>query len=370
MNVFGELDKRDHEQVVFCNDRESGLKAIIAIHNTTLGPALGGCRIWPYSSEEDALRDALRLSRGMTYKSAAAGLNLGGGKAVIIGDPKTLKTEQLFRVFGRFVQSLGGRYITAEDVGTTVQDMDWIWLETDYVTGISRTRGGSGDPSPVTAYGVFQGIKAALKYQTDSDSIKGQTVALQGVGQVGYHLLHHLVAAGAKVVASDVNPANLQRAQSKFSDIEFVAAEEILDVPASIFIPCALGGVVNDETLNRFQCPIICGSANNVLQDEEKHSAELHKRNILYIPDFIVNAGGLINVANELVRYERRQAMQQTSRIYDVVLQVLKTAEEKRITTLQASKILAERRIHNVGRIKHTYVGTALARPRTLRGLN
>lgn len=362
MNIFDELAKRDHEQIVFCNDKESGLKAIIAIHNTTLGPALGGCRMWPYSSEEDALRDALRLSRGMTYKSAAAGLNLGGGKAVIIGDPKTMKTEKLFRVFGRFVQTLGGRYITAEDVGTTVQDMAWVWMETEYVTGINRSFGGSGDPSPMTAYGVFQGIKAALKFKTGSDSLENMTVALQGVGQVGYHLLEHLIPAGAKVIATDLNSENLRRAQLAFSGIEFVAPEKIYEAPCTIFIPCALGGIVNDETIPKFRCQLIAGSANNVLADEDKHSAELEKRNILYIPDFVISAGGLINVANELIRYERKQAMRQTSGIYDIVNQVLNIAQEEKITTLKASKTLAERRILGVGRIKHTYVGSPLAK--------
>lgn len=362
MNVFEELDKRDHEQIVFCNDKESGLKAIIAIHNTTLGPALGGCRMWPYASENDALKDVLRLSRGMTYKSAAAGLNLGGGKAVIIGDPKKIKSEKLFRVFGRFVQSLGGRYITAEDVGTTVQDMAWVWMETDFVTGINRAFGGSGDPSPITAYGVFQGIKAALQHQTGTDSLAGLTVALQGVGQVGYHLLHHLVPAGAKVIACDINLENIKRVNQEFAGIEFVAPEQIYDTPCAIFIPCALGGIVNDDTIDRFKCQLIAGSANNVLADEDRHSAELAKRNILYIPDFVISAGGLINVANELIRYERKQAMRQASGIYDIVMQVLNIAKEEKITTLNASKTLAERRIYSVGRIKHTYVGSPMAK--------
>lgn len=362
MNLFDELAKRDHEQVVFCNDKESGLKAIIAIHNTTLGPALGGCRMWPYASDEEALRDALRLSRGMTYKSAAAGLNLGGGKAVIIGDPKTMKCEKLFRVFGRFVQTLGGRYITAEDVGTTVQDMAWVWMETEYVTGINRSFGGSGDPSPITAYGVFQGIKAALQFKTGSDSLNNMTVALQGVGQVGYHLLHHLVPAGAKIIASDINSENIKRVNQEFAGIEFVSPDQIYDVPCSIFIPCALGGIINDETIPRLKCQLIAGSANNVLGDEDKHGAELERRNILYIPDFVISAGGLINVANELIRYERKQAMRQASGIYDIVTQVLKIAQEEKITTLQASKTLAERRIYSVGRIKHTYVGSPLAK--------
>ena len=318
--------------------------------------------MWPYDSEADALKDALRLSRGMTYKSAAAGLNLGGGKAVIIGDPKTMKTEKLFRVFGRFVQSLGGRYITAEDVGTTVNDMAWVWMETDYVTGINRSFGGSGDPSLITAYGVFQGIRAALKFQTGSDSLQNMTVALQGVGQVGYHLLEHLIPAGAKIIAADINLENIKRVNQDFAGVEFVAPDKIYDTSCTIFIPCALGGILNDETIPRLSCQLIAGSANNVLADEDRHSAQLEDRNILYIPDFVISAGGLINVANELIRYERKQAMRQASGIYDIVTQVLKIAQEEKITTLRASKTLAERRIYSVGRIKHTYVGNPLAK--------
>jgi leucine dehydrogenase len=318
--------------------------------------------MWPYASEEDALRDALRLSRGMTFKAAAAGLNLGGGKAVVIGDPKTMKNEKLFRVFGRFVQTLGGRYITAEDVGTTIQDMAWVWMETDYVTGINRAFGGSGDPSPITAYGVFQGLKAALQFKTGSDSMEGMHVALQGVGQVGFHLLQHLVPAGAKITATDINPDNIKRVHSEFAGIEFVQPDQIYDTPCTLFIPCALGGVVNDQTIDRFKCDIIAGSANNVLADEDKHSIELEKRGILYIPDFVISAGGLINVANELVRYERRQAMRQASGIYDIVTQVLQISRDEQITTQKAAKTLAERRIYTVGQIKHTYVGTPLAK--------
>ncbi|MBL4817625.1 MAG: Glu/Leu/Phe/Val dehydrogenase [Deltaproteobacteria bacterium] len=360
MNVFDALAKREHEQIIFCNDKGSGLKAIIAIHNTTLGPALGGCRMLPYESEEDALRDVLRLSRGMTYKSAAAGLNLGGGKAVIIGDPKTMKTEELFRVFGRFVQSLGGRYITAEDVGTTVQDMAWVWQETDYVTGINHSLGGSGDPSPVTAYGVFEGIKAALDFKLGTDSLKGHTIAVQGIGQVGFHLLHHLVPTGAKIVATDINPDSITRVNQEFSGIEFVDPDKIYDVPCTVFVPCALGGIVNDDTIPRLQCQIIAGSANNVLAQEDKHSAELEKRDILYVPDFVISSGGLINVANELINYERSHAMEQASGIFNIITRLLHIAQEDKITTLEAAKTLAEHRIHDIGRTKHIYRGTSI----------
>jgi leucine dehydrogenase len=362
MHVFEELAKRDHEQIVFCNDKESGLRAIIAIHNTSLGPALGGCRMWPYQSEEDALRDVLRLSRGMTYKSAAAGLNLGGGKAVIIGDAKTMKSEQLFRVFGRFVQSLGGRYITAEDVGTSVADMEWVRMETDFVTGVRRALGGSGDPSPVTAFGVFQGIRAALEFHLGNDSFENRTVVIQGVGQVGYNLLQHLIPAGAKVVAADIDKGNIKRVQTDYPMVEFVPPDRVYDVACDIFVPCALGGVVNDETIPRLTCKIVAGSANNVLADEDRHCAELNKKGILYVPDFVISAGGLINVANEIVGYERKHALRQASAIYDIVHQILKIAKDEKQTTLEAAKTLAERRISSVGNIKHTYVGLPLSK--------
>ncbi len=360
MKIFEEISRKDHEQVAFCSDKETGLKAIIAIHNTTLGPALGGCRIWPYESEEAALRDVLRLSRGMTYKSAAAGLNLGGGKAVIIGDAKTIKCEKLFRVFGRFVQTLGGRYITAEDVGTSVQDMEWVRMETNFVTGISRTFGGSGDPSPLTAFGVFQGIRAALTWHLGNDSLVGKTVLVQGVGQVGFSLLQHLIPAGAKIIATDVDERNINRVLAEYPSVQFVAPHSIYDVPCDIFAPCALGGVVNDDTIPRLQCKIIAGSANNVLAEEDKHSADLAARGILYVPDFVISAGGLINVANELVGYERKQALRQVTGIYDIVMDIFNIAKEEDITTLDAAKALAERRIYNLGRIKHTYVGTPM----------
>lgn len=360
MKVFEELAKRDHEQVVFCNDKDSGLRAIIAIHNTRLGPALGGCRMWPYESEEAALKDVLRLSRGMTYKSAAAGLNLGGGKAVIIGDSKTMKSERLFRVFGRFVHSLGGRYITAEDVGTSVSDMEWVRMETDFVTGVRRALGGSGDPSPVTAFGVYQGIRAALQWQNGSDSLEGKTVAIQGLGHVGFNLLQHLIPAGAKIVATDVDKISIKRVQEDYPMVEFVAPEKIYDVPCDVFTPCALGGVVNDETIPRLQCKIVAGSANNVLAEEDRHCLELSQRNILYIPDFVISAGGLINVANEIVGYERKHALRQAGAIYDIVTQILQIAKDENSTTLQAAKTLAERRICDVGNIKNTYMGVPL----------
>jgi leucine dehydrogenase len=360
MGIFDELAKKDHEQVIFCHDKDSGLRAIIAIHNTTLGPALGGCRMWPYDSEEAALKDVLRLSRGMTYKSAAAGLNLGGGKAVIIGDAKKMKTEHLFRAFGRFVQSLGGRYITAEDVGTSVGDMEWVRMETNFVTGIPEAIGGSGDPSAATALGVFQGIRAALNRTYGSDTFESRTIAVQGVGAVGHKLLKHLVAASAKVVACDAYPEAVKRAKAEYPMVEFVAAESIYDVPCDVFAPCALGGAIDDQTIPRLRCKIVAGSANNMLADEDKHSAALAARDILYVPDFVINAGGIINVANELIGYDRGLALQQVAGIYAILTNIFQIAAEEKITTLKAANSLAERRIEQVGHIKNTFVGVPL----------
>jgi leucine dehydrogenase len=271
-----------------------------------------------------------------------------------------MKSEKLFRVFGRFVQSLGGRYITAEDVGTSVADMEWVRMETDYVTGVRRALGGSGDPSPITAFGVFQGIRSALVWSLGSDSFEGRTVVIQGVGQVGFNLLQHLIPAGAKVLAADVDKTNIKRVQDDYPMVEFVAPDRIYDVKCDVFIPCALGGVVNDDTIPRLSCKIVAGSANNVLADEDRHCQELSKRGILYIPDFVISAGGLINVANEIVGYERRHALRQASAIYDIVTQILQIAKDENSTTLQAAKTLAERRIYDVGNIKNTYVGVPL----------
>ena len=362
MNIFNEMQAKDHEQVVFCSDKESGLKAIIAIHDTTLGPALGGCRMWPYKSEEEALRDVLRLSRGMTYKSAVAGLNLGGGKAVIIGDYKTMKSEALFRAFGRFVQSLGGRYITAEDVGTSVHDMEWARKETDYVTGILQAFGGSGDPSPVTAFGVYKGICAALNWMGmgGEHHLDGKTIAIQGVGAVGTHLVKQLVKSKAKVIISDIDKDNIKRCCSLCPEVKVVDPEEILFVECDVLSPSALGGVINDDTIDKLQCKIVAGSANNVLADEDRHCSALEKRDILYVPDFVINSGGLINVANEIDGYNRRLAYRQAADIYNIVTVVLDIAKNEKITTNIAAKILAKRRIKDVGRLHKTYVGVPL----------
>jgi len=350
MGIFDLMSNREHEQVVFCSDPSTGLKAIIAIHDTTLGPALGGTRMWMYESEEAALKDVLRLSRGMTYKAAAAGLNLGGGKAVIIGDSKTMKNEFLFRSFGRFVEGLGGRYITAEDVGTSVKDMEWVRMETDYVTGIDEALGGSGDPSPVTALGVFSGIQACAKYRWGSENLSGQTVAVQGLGHVGYYLAKDLHEAGAKLVVTDIDEDRVQRVVDDFG-AEVVSGDEIYAVDAEIFAPCALGGIVTDEAIEKFKFEIVAGAANNQLGKEERHGQMLRDKDILYAPDYVINAGGLINVSNEMEGYHRERALKQATSIYDILLEVFKIADDENIPTYQASNRLAERRIK---KLRHT----------------
>ncbi len=348
MEVFAAMAERDHEEVIFINHPPSGLKAIIGIHSTELGPALGGTRMWPYKSEAEALEDVLRLSRGMTYKAAAAGLNLGGGKAVIMGDPKTDKSEMLFRAFGRFVQGLGGRYITAEDVGICVRDMDWVGMETEYVTGIDEALGGSGDPSPVTAAGTFHGIRACAKKRWGSDTLSGKRVAVQGLGHVGYCLVEHLVAAGAEVVGCDIDDKLAADAADAFG-IAIVPPNAIYSADADIFAPCALGAVVNDETLPLFKFEIIAGAANNQLRDEERHGDLLEERGILHAPDYVINAGGLISVANEYEGHSLNRAVNQAGGIYDTLLAIFEIAEKENISTNLASNRLAEARIRAIG---------------------
>lgn len=354
MPIFNELEKRDHEQVSFCFDREAGLRAIIAIHNTVLGPALGGTRMWTYDSDEDALRDVLRLSSAMTYKASIAGLNLGGGKAVIIGDPQKDKSEILFRTFGRFVEGLGGRYITAEDVGTDVHDMEYVRMETKYVTGISRALGGSGDPSPVTAYGVYVGMKACINEVFGNDSLRGKTVAVQGLGHVGQYTCDHLAKDGAKLVVTDIYQERVKPVVEKFR-AEYVAPDKIYDVDADIFCPCALGGIANDETIPRFKFRIIAGGANNQLLDEKKHGQMLLERGILYAPDYAINAGGLINVANELEGYRQDRALKQAEGIYATLKNIFALAKKENIPTYLASNRAAEQRIKRISPIKQIY---------------
>ncbi|HEX6251821.1 MAG TPA: Glu/Leu/Phe/Val dehydrogenase [Gemmatimonadaceae bacterium] len=340
MQIFDRLAEMGHEQVMLCSDPASGYRGIIAIHDTTLGIALGGTRFWRYDTDEDALIDALRLSRGMTYKSAVAGLNLGGGKSVILGDPKTTDREAIFRAHGRFVDTLGGRYITAEDVGTTTSDMDFVARETKYVAGLA---GKSGDPSPVTAHGVFRAILASAHTRWGSDDISGRTVALQGCGHVGRYLAGELHEAGAKLVATDIEADRVQRVVSE-TGARAVAPDAIYDVEADIFAPCALGGILNDKTIPKLRVEIVAGGANNQLL-EERHGQALHDRDILYAPDYVANAGGVINVYGELGGWDERRSLEKADEIYDTVVSVFEIAKADGLLPHEAADRLAERRL-------------------------
>lgn len=346
--VLSRMEKYDHEEVLFCHDRTTGLKAIIAIHNTTLGPALGGTRMWPYQNEAEALHDVLRLSRGMTYKSALAGLDLGGGKAVIIGDARTQKTEAMFRRFGRFVDSLNGRYITAEDVGMSTTEMVNIRKETSNVAGLPEEMGGSGDPSPVTAYGVYVGMKAAAKTAYGSDDLKGRKVSIQGAGNVGHALVGHLVKEGAEVFLTDIHPEKLDAIKREFPAVNLVAPEAIYDLDVDIYSPCALGATVNDDTLKRLKCSVIAGAANNQLANEELHGKAVMEKGILYAPDFLINAGGIINCAWERKGYNRQAAMNQTEEIYNTALRIFKASADLGIPTFLAANQAAEHRVSSM----------------------
>ena len=356
MEIFQKLQEYHYEQLMFCHDATSGLKAIICIHDTTLGPALGGTRMWDYECEEDALVDVLRLARGMTYKAAVAGLNLGGGKAVIIGNSKKDKSESLFRSFGRYVQSLGGRYITAEDVGIGPADMDYVRMETKHVTGLEYHSGSSGDPSPVTAFGVWQSMQACAKEVWGKRELTGKTVAVQGLGHVGYYLCKYLHEEGAKLIVTDINEENVQRVVCEFG-AKAVAPNDIYTVDCDVYAPCALGAVVNDATIDGFKCQIICGAANNQLK-ELRHGELLRKRKILYAPDYVANAGGLINVADELVEdgYNRERAMRKAGLIYESIRKIIEISKRENISTAQAADILAESRIATIRGVKKVFV--------------
>ncbi|HWK22351.1 MAG TPA: Glu/Leu/Phe/Val dehydrogenase [Ureibacillus sp.] len=354
MEIFKYLEKYDYEQVVFCQDKSSGLKAIIAIHDTTLGPALGGCRMWTYATEEQAIEDALRLARGMTYKNAAAGLNLGGGKTVIIGDPFKDKNEEMFRALGRFIQGLNGRYITAEDVGTTVSDMDLIHEETDYVTGISPTFGSSGNPSPVTAYGVYLGMKAAAKEAFGNDNLQGRTIAVQGLGNVAYTLCEYLHKDGAKLIVTDINKKAVDRVVKDFNATA-VEPDEIYKQEVDIFSPCALGAIINDETIPQLKAKVIAGSANNQLKDAH-HGDIIHEMGIVYAPDYVINAGGVINVADELYGYNRERAMKRVETIYDSITKIFEISKRDSIPTYLAANRLAEERIERMAKSRSQFL--------------
>ncbi len=354
MEIFKYMEKYDYEQLVFCQDEASGLKAVIAIHDTTLGAALGGARMWTYASEENAVEDALRLARGMTYKNAAAGLNLGGGKTVIIGDPFKDKNEEMFRALGRFIQGLNGRYITAEDVGTTVTDMDLIHEETDYVTGISPAFGSSGNPSPVTAYGVYRGMKAAAKEAFGSESLEGLKISVQGLGNVAYKLCEYLHNEGAKLVVTDINQAAIDRVVNDFDAIA-VAPDEIYAQEVDIFSPCALGAILNDETIPQLKAKVIAGSANNQLKDS-RHGDFLHELGIVYAPDYVINAGGVINVADELYGYNRERALKRVDGIYDSIEKIFAISKRDGIPTYVAANRLAEERIARVAKSRSQFL--------------
>ncbi len=342
----------EHEQVVFCNDPATGLRAVVAIHSTALGPALGGTRFHPYPSTGAAVHDALDLARGMTYKAALAGLDLGGGKAVILGDPATLRSEALLRAYGRFVQSLGGRYWTAPDAGTTADDMDQIARECSFVVGRTAAHGGSGDPSPITAYGVFQGMRAAARATWGEPSLAGRTVGVAGVGKVGRRLVDHLVEDGATVVVTDVAPAAVSAVREAHPEVRSVAStEELVASALDVYAPCALGGALTDDVVEALQARVVCGSANNQLAHPGVEKA-LAERGILYAPDYLVNAGGLLQVADERDGHPGDRAHQRAGDIYDTTLEVFGLADAEGVPPAVAADRLAERRIREVTRLR------------------
>ena len=344
--VFGQSSFDDHEQIVFCNDKDTGLKAIIGIHSTVMGPSLGGTRMWEYKSEWDALNDVLRLSRGMTYKAAITGLNLGGGKAVIIGDSKTQKSPELMLRFGEFVHSLGGKYLTAEDVGMETSDMDLVRTVTPYVTGISEEKGGAGNPSPITAYGVFMGMKAAAKFAYGNDVLEDKIIYVQGIGNVGEALVENLTNEGAKVIIDDINQARLEEIRDKYS-VEIYNGSNIYAEKMDIYAPCALGATINDSTINLIQAKVIAGAANNQLADENRHGLMLKEKGIVYAPDFLINAGGIINVYAELENYDRMEIIRKTENIYNTTLEILTNAQTRNLTSHQAAFEIAQHRIES-----------------------
>jgi len=358
--LFEKIATSGHEEVVFCHNQDAGLKAIIAIHNTVLGPALGGLRMWPYKTEQDALDDVLRLSKGMTYKAAVAGLNLGGGKSVIIGDPNKDKSEALFRALGRFINSLGGRYITAEDVGIDVNDMEYVLKETEYVTGVHQVHGGSGDPSPFTAYGTLQGLMASLNHVYGNEDVGKYTYAVQGVGHVGMEYVKLLREQGAKVFVTDINTAAVQRAVDELG-CEAVGLDEIYDVDCDVYSPSALGGTINLDTIPRLKCKVVCGPANNQLATDEC-GIELGKRGILYAPDYAVNAGGLMNVSIEFDGYNRERAMRMMRTIYYNLGKIFDISRRDGIPTFTAADRMAEERITQIGKIKLPHMGNTAPR--------
>ena len=354
MDKFKEMKKFGHEQLVFIHDKTSGLKGVICIHDTTLGHALGGTRIWDYKNEDEAVYDVMRLARGMTYKNSAAGLNLGGGKAVIIGDASKIKSETLFRAFGRYVQSLNGRYITAEDVNTTTKDMDFVKMETDFVVGLE---GKSGDPSPITALGAFHGIRATLQYKFKNEEIGKYSYAIQGVGKTGFYLMDYLIEAGAKkIYFTDINKTKVAAVKTKYPDAIYVEPDAIYSQDVDVFVPCALGGILNDKTIPLLKAKAVAGVANNVLEDEIAHSKLLKERKILYAPDFVINAGGVINVYHELHGYNKENVLNDIKKIYDRLLEIFKISDLENTDTQSAANIFAEQRIKQIHNVRGNYI--------------
>lgn len=357
VDIFKEMDNYNVEQIIFNYDKATGLKSIVAINDTTIGPALGGCRMWNYASQEEALMDAIRLSQGMTYKCSVAGTNFGGGKTVIIGDPKTDKNETLFRALGRFIQMLNGRYYTGTDVGTTGQDFVYASQESDYFVGLPEEYGGSGDTAIPTAYGIYKGIKASAMSALDSPNLKGLTIAIQGAGKVGSLLVGHLLKEGSKIKICDVVEDNLNALKEKYPEVEIVDPDTIYEEECHIFAPCALGAVLNDDTIPKLKCKAVAGSANNQLA-EARHGQMLHERGILYAPDFVINSGGLIQVADELEMDDNNhdRVMAKTDNIYNILLDIYKVSKVNNIPTYEAANKLAEDRIETIGQIKRKFV--------------
>ncbi len=353
-SILEQLSQSGHKKVVFCNDPSTGLKAIIAIHDTTLGPALGGVRMWNYSTEAEALEDVLRLSKGMTYKAAVAGLNVGGGTAVIIGDSRRQKSEALMRSFGRFVKNLNGEFIAGEDVGTTVRDMEYIRMETQHVTGVPESLGGAGNPAPFTAKGVYLGIKACVKEVFGTDELAGRSVVVQGTGNVGEHLVELLRNDNVEVYVTDINEDRMRVIARKYK-AKAIEADKIFTIGADIYAPCALGATVNERTIKTMKFAIIAGSANNQLADEQAHGQLLHDKGILYAPDYLINAGGIISCYSELTGFGRKRTIQLTENIYEATKEVIKLSKSENIPTNLAASRLAEKRIEDIKKIKSSY---------------
>lgn len=354
MDKFDYMSKHGFEQLIYFYDKTTGLKGITCIHDTTLGPALGGTRLWNYKDEEEATFDVMRLARGMTLKSAAAGLNLGGGKTVLIGDAETCKSEAYFRALGRVIQSFNGRYITAEDVNIHTADLDYVSMETKYVVGLE---GKSGNPSPITALGAFYGIQAALKHRHNTDDISRFSFAVQGAGQTGYYLIKYLLEANAKkVYFSEINPKHIERMNREHPQVEFVDPKSIYHLDVDVFVPCALGAILNDETIPSIKAGIVAGTANNQLLDEGKHGKMLKDSGILYTPDFVINAGGVINVYHEIKGYNRDDVIKDVKKIYNRLLEIFRISDNENITTQQAAKVFAVKRIETIGKIHSNYI--------------